>query len=116
MKDLTEEKLQDYVDELIFEEDYSNNARKISELFKDNLVNPMEEAIFWIEYVIRHNGAYHLKYQGKYLSIIQYYSYDIYGMVILLTFAVFFIYNNINISSMIQHLGLSKKKSKRKRE
>lgn len=115
LTDLTDEKLDEQIDDLIFEEDYSKNAKKVSELFKDNLENPMEKAIYWIEYIIRHNGAYHLKYEGKNLNIIQYYSFDIYGLVILLTFAVFYIYNT-NISALLQHLGFGKKKNKRKKD
>lgn len=40
---------------------YYNRAQEIAHLFNDNLVHPMDEAMFWIEHVIRTKGAKHLE-------------------------------------------------------
>ncbi|XP_073983235.1 UDP-glycosyltransferase UGT5-like isoform X2 [Rhodnius prolixus] len=40
---------------------YKENARKRSKILHDRPLNVLDNAIFWIEYVIRHNGAKHLR-------------------------------------------------------
>nr|CAD7599797.1 unnamed protein product [Timema genevievae] len=40
---------------------YKENAERISRLFKDQPETPLERAIFWTEYVLRNNGAHHLR-------------------------------------------------------
>lgn len=59
--DITPETLSAHLDEMLTNKSYYNRAKEISRLFNDNLVHPMDEAMFWIEYVIRSNGAKHLK-------------------------------------------------------
>lgn len=83
-KDLMEENLE----ELLDDPQYQENARKISQLFRDNINHPMETTLYWIDYVIRHKGAHHLKYDGKYFSLIEYYSLDIHGMILLMMLAI----------------------------
>ncbi|CRK94411.1 CLUMA_CG007918, isoform A [Clunio marinus] len=41
--------------------EYKAKALEMSKIFKDSLNQPMQEVTFWIEYVIRNNGAQHLK-------------------------------------------------------
>ncbi|CAH1801037.1 unnamed protein product [Owenia fusiformis] len=63
---------------------YTENARKASDLFKDNPVSPRETLLYWVNYVIKHDGADHLKSQGmKNLSWYQYFLLDIIGLVLL---------------------------------
>ncbi|XP_058448414.1 UDP-glycosyltransferase UGT5-like [Malaya genurostris] len=65
------------INELLTNPAFRRSAKKASELFRDNLVPPMEEAMFWIEYVIRHKGAKHLKSISVDLSWIQYLMLDV---------------------------------------
>lgn len=37
-------------------------------LLKDQRTTPLETAIYWTEYVLRHNGAYHLQTPARNLS------------------------------------------------
>lgn len=37
----------------------------------------MKKAIWWIEYVLRHNGAYHLRYPGIDVPLYKYLMFDI---------------------------------------
>lgn len=50
---------------------------KLSKVFKDRLVPPLEEAVYWTEYVIRHRGAPQLTSAAKNLYWFQYYLIDI---------------------------------------
>lgn len=40
-------------------------------------MTPTETAVYWIEYVIRHNGAPHLRSAGQDLSFIAYHNLDV---------------------------------------
>ncbi|CAH1801034.1 unnamed protein product, partial [Owenia fusiformis] len=63
---------------------YTENARKASDLFKDNPVSPRETLLYWVNYVIKHDGADHLKSQGmNNLAWYQYFLLDIIGLVLL---------------------------------
>jgi len=53
-------------------------------------MKPLDKAVYWIEYVIRHNGAHHLKTAGNQLNWIQFLSIDV-MLVILITIYLFLI-------------------------
>ncbi|EFA05873.2 UDP-glucuronosyltransferase 2B31-like Protein [Tribolium castaneum] len=36
---------------------YTENMKKISNIFRDRLETPLERGVFWVEYVLRHGGA-----------------------------------------------------------
>lgn len=40
-------------------------------------MKPMDRAIYWVEYVLRHNGASHLKSSCVSLNFTQYFSIDV---------------------------------------
>ncbi|XP_066245979.1 UDP-glucosyltransferase 2-like [Euwallacea similis] len=56
---------------------YREAARIQSQLFRDRPVEPLDEAIYWIEYVIRTNGAAHLKVLGATLPFYKFYMLDV---------------------------------------
>jgi glucuronosyltransferase len=56
---------------------YKANAKKYSELAKDQQVTSLENAVWWTEYVIRHKGAKHLHAKDKHMPIYQFYMLDI---------------------------------------
>lgn len=49
-------------------------------------MKPVDEAVWWIEYVIRHQDTSHLKYKGQTIPFYQYHFLDIMGVVILILF------------------------------
>lgn len=50
---------------------YKERAEHLSRIFKDRPQLPLETAMFWIEYVIRHKGAPHLRCASLNLSWVQ---------------------------------------------
>nr|CAD7426014.1 unnamed protein product [Timema monikensis] len=40
---------------------YSDNAKQVARAFRDRPLSALDTAIYWIEYVIRHKGAHHLR-------------------------------------------------------
>ncbi|XP_049831242.1 UDP-glucosyltransferase 2-like isoform X3 [Schistocerca gregaria] len=58
---LTEHSLRDALDRLINDTSYRERMRELSALFRDRPRPPLEEAVYWLEYVLRHRGAPHLR-------------------------------------------------------
>jgi hypothetical protein len=54
-------------------------------VFKDQLETPLTRAAFWLEYVLRQNGAKYLHSAARDLNAIQYYGIDIILFILLLT-------------------------------
>lgn len=65
------------VHEMTTNKSYASRMEEISSISKDNLVDPMDEALFWIEYVIRHKGAKHLKSNAIHMSWFSYLLLDV---------------------------------------
>lgn len=76
-KNISTQQLVDTVHEMTTNNSYANTMKEISSIYSDNLVHPMDEAMFWIEYVVRHHGAKHLKSNSIYMSWFSYLLLDI---------------------------------------
>jgi len=84
---LTEEKLAQALNEVITEPKYRERVRELSALFRDQPDQPLDRAVFWTEYVLRHQGATHLRSAARDLNFFQYHSLD----VIFLLFTIIWI-------------------------
>ena len=58
--------------------------KKMSVLSKDEAARPLNQAVWWAEYVIRHNGAKHLRSAALDLSWYQYLLLDVIVILILI--------------------------------
>ncbi|XP_060531526.1 uncharacterized protein LOC132705109 [Cylas formicarius] len=61
LKDLTTERLKEFIVEVINDPSYTENVKKMDLLINDQPMEGLQKAIWWIEYVIRHKGAKHLR-------------------------------------------------------
>ncbi|KAM4620672.1 UDP glucuronosyltransferase 5 family, polypeptide D1 [Polymixia lowei] len=68
--------------EVLHQDTYRQNMQRLSRLHKDQPITPMDNAIFWLEYVIRHKGAAHLRTEAYRMPWYSYYSLDV--LVVLL--------------------------------
>uniref|UniRef100_A0A8B9HGV8 UDP-glucuronosyltransferase n=1 Tax=Astyanax mexicanus TaxID=7994 RepID=A0A8B9HGV8_ASTMX len=80
---------------VINEPSYKINMLKLSKLERDKPIPPLDSAIFWIEFVMRHKGAGHLRTKSYKMSWYAYHSIDVIAFLLLvvlltalLTFAV----------------------------
>ncbi|XP_036067069.1 UDP-glucuronosyltransferase 2A2 [Oryzias melastigma] len=73
------------IQEVLTDPSYRENMQRLSRLHRDQPVEPMDKALFWIEFVMRHKGAAHLKAQSYNMSWFTYHSVDV---VLFLTAAV----------------------------
>lgn len=77
LQGLTSEKLYQAIKEVITEPKYKTEVNKRQLYLRDQKETPLERALYWTEYVIRHKGAYHLQSPAKDLTFFQYYMFDV---------------------------------------
>lgn len=65
-------------------------------VYNDQPMKPLDRAVYWVEYVIRHGGAGHLKSDSIGLNDLQYFLFDIilivllyFGLIVWLCYFVF---------------------------
>ncbi|KAF5289140.1 hypothetical protein FQR65_LT02030 [Abscondita terminalis] len=90
-EDINEEVLEPTLNEMLTNPRYKENAIRQSIIMKDQMIKPLDNAIFWIEYVIRHRGAPHLKSAALNLTFHQYHLLDVILVIILLFLTFLFI-------------------------
>ncbi|KAM6925541.1 UDP-glucuronosyltransferase 2A1-like [Xenentodon cancila] len=56
---------------------YKQNMIKLSQLHHDKPIKPIDSAVFWIEYIMRHKGAPHLRTESYKLPLYAYYNVDV---------------------------------------
>nr|XP_048293950.1 UDP-glucuronosyltransferase 2B17-like isoform X3 [Myodes glareolus] len=61
---------------------YKKNAMWLSTIHHDQPMKPQDRVIFWIEFVMRHNGAKHLRPLAHNLTWYQYHSLDVVGFLL----------------------------------
>ncbi|XP_026808298.1 UDP-glucuronosyltransferase 1-7-like isoform X1 [Rhopalosiphum maidis] len=77
---------------------FKENAVKLSRRFHDRPLNPKDTVAYWTEYVLRHNGAHHLKSQAINTKWYQYFSLDLFFIAfVIITSVLYFFYNVISI-------------------
>ncbi|KAJ8883309.1 hypothetical protein PR048_015152 [Dryococelus australis] len=64
--------------------DYSENAKRVSALFRDRPMTAIETAVYWVEYVIRHRGAPHMRSAAADMPLYQYLLLDVIGVLLLI--------------------------------
>ncbi|KAF4113832.1 hypothetical protein G5714_006377 [Onychostoma macrolepis] len=47
---------------------YKENAMRLSRIHHDRPIKPLDEAVFWIEFVMRNKGAKHLRVEAHNLT------------------------------------------------
>uniref|UniRef100_A0AC11B5G2 UDP glucuronosyltransferase 1 family, polypeptide A3 n=1 Tax=Ovis aries TaxID=9940 RepID=A0AC11B5G2_SHEEP len=76
---------------VINEKSYKENIMRLSRLHKDRPIEPLDLAVFWVEFVMRHKGASHLRPAAHDLTWYQYHSLDVIGFLLAVTLTVIFI-------------------------
>ncbi|XP_069314500.1 UDP-glucuronosyltransferase 2B17-like isoform X2 [Eulemur rufifrons] len=71
---------------------YKENAMKLSRIQRDQPVKPLDRAVFWIEFVMRHKGAKHLRVAAHDLTWFQYHSLDVIGFLLACVATAIFIF------------------------
>ncbi|CAL8116567.1 unnamed protein product [Orchesella dallaii] len=73
----TADEIHSLITEVLSNSTYKQNIEKLSLLMRDVPEPPLDRVINFIEYIIRHKGAEHLKLSSRHLSFSQYFCLDI---------------------------------------
>ncbi|XP_061001232.1 UDP-glucuronosyltransferase 2B4-like isoform X3 [Dama dama] len=68
--------------EVINNPSYKENVMRLSAIQHDQPMKPLDRAVFWIEFVMRHKGAKHLRPAIHDLTWFQYHSLDVVGFLL----------------------------------
>nr|XP_019954821.1 PREDICTED: UDP-glucuronosyltransferase 2A2-like [Paralichthys olivaceus] len=71
------EDLRDAINTVINEKSYKESAMRLSSIHHDRPISPLDEALFWIDFTMRNNGAKHLRVQSHELTWYQYHCLDV---------------------------------------
>ncbi|XP_058833854.1 UDP-glycosyltransferase UGT5-like [Topomyia yanbarensis] len=91
LNDATEESVLNAIETVLNGSSYSETARAISRRYHDKPATAKETALYWIEYVIRHQGAQHLRSPAVDLSVVEYHLFDVYQTIAVLICVIVFI-------------------------
>lgn len=69
------------LEEMFADDGLQRRAARASALYRDRMMHPMDEATFWVEYVLRHDGARHMQSEAMHLNWFQYHSLDVYAFL-----------------------------------
>ncbi|NWU30190.1 UD11 glucuronosyltransferase, partial [Dyaphorophyia castanea] len=75
--DMTSHDLSTALKAVINEKKYKENIQRLSELHLDRPIHPLDLAVHWVEFVMRHKGAPHLRPAAHDLNWVQYHSLDV---------------------------------------
>ncbi|KAJ7313162.1 hypothetical protein JRQ81_004436 [Phrynocephalus forsythii] len=79
---MTAKDLVEAVNTVIHNATYKENAVRISQIHHDQPIKPLDRAVFWIEFVMRHKSAKHLRVAAYDLTWYQYHNLDVIAFLI----------------------------------
>ncbi|CAL4150999.1 unnamed protein product [Meganyctiphanes norvegica] len=81
-KDITEEHLRETILDVLNNHRYRVEAQRQQRIALDQLITPQETVNYWVDYVIRHNGAKHLDSPIKWMPWYKLYNIDVWAVLI----------------------------------
>ncbi|XP_069324025.1 UDP-glucuronosyltransferase 1A1 isoform X6 [Eulemur rufifrons] len=89
--EMTSADLENALKTVINDKSYKENIMRLSSLHKDRPVEPLDLAVFWVEFVMRHKGAPHLRPAAHDLTWYQYHSLDVIGFLLAVVLTLAFV-------------------------
>ncbi|XP_073820783.1 UDP-glycosyltransferase UGT5-like [Musca autumnalis] len=89
LEEISKESFKATILELWHNPRYTQTVRRISQRFRDQPLTPLQTAIYWVEYVLRHEGAVHMRNAGQDLTFIQYHNIDVYIILSLIFIIIY---------------------------
>ncbi|XP_045389046.1 UDP-glucuronosyltransferase 2B4-like [Lemur catta] len=91
---------------------YKENAMKLSRIHHDQPMKPLDRAVFWIEFVMRHKGAKHLRVAAHDLTWFQYHSLDVIGFLLACVATAIFIFTKCCLFFWLMFVTAGKKEKR----
>ncbi|CAG7728931.1 unnamed protein product, partial [Allacma fusca] len=74
---VTEDSLGGTLSKMLSTDSYRERVKELSKIFRDRSRDPVDEAVYWTEYVMRYKGATHLRSASRDLNFFQYHCIDV---------------------------------------
>ncbi|KAL0100773.1 hypothetical protein PUN28_019272 [Cardiocondyla obscurior] len=96
---ITESSVVQTLAEIVENKTYTSNVKIMSAIVRDELVKPMDKAVWHVEHVLKFPNSRHLRYHGHDMSWIHYYATYLYLIAcpVLLLYASYTFYNGITV-------------------
>lgn len=88
LKDVTKETVLDAIHKIMENSSYKENMKEYSKVFREHRATSLEKTLWWLEYVIRHRGAPHLRSAALDLHWWQLLLLDVVGFILAILTAV----------------------------
>lgn len=111
---MTTKDLKEAIDDVINNSSYKEGMMKLSRIHHDQLMTPLDRAVFWIEFVMRNKGAKHLRVAAHDLTWYQYYCLDV--AVFLLSVIGLIIFLFVKTCKWLLHKCFKRNSKKSKKE
>ncbi|XP_030436517.1 UDP-glucuronosyltransferase 1-8-like isoform X2 [Gopherus evgoodei] len=89
--EMTSKDLSDALNAVINDKSYKENIMRLQALHLDRPIHPLDLAVYWVEFVMRHKGAQHLRPAAHDLNWIQYHSLDVIAFLLAVVLITSFI-------------------------
>ncbi|XP_060088551.1 UDP-glucuronosyltransferase 1-6-like isoform X6 [Heteronotia binoei] len=89
--EMTSKDLSDALKAVIYDKTYKENIMRLSALHLDRPIHPIDLAVHWVEFVMRHKGAPHLRPAAHDLNWFQYHSIDVIAFLLAVLLTSLFI-------------------------
>ncbi|XP_076858344.1 UDP-glucuronosyltransferase-like isoform X2 [Brachyhypopomus gauderio] len=110
--DMTSEKLLVALKKVINDKSYKEKIMKLSVMHRDRPIEPLDLAVYWTEYVMRHKGAEHLRPAAHELNWIQYHSLDVFAFLLFILVTVIYVTVKSCVFCFKKCFGIRQKKKK----
>ncbi|KAF5300890.1 hypothetical protein FQR65_LT09053 [Abscondita terminalis] len=88
-KTMTTESFYETITEVLNNPMYRKNIQTLSKRYRDRLNTPLETAVFWVEYVLRHGSAEHLGLAARDMYFYEVANLDIYAVLLLGLYVIY---------------------------
>ncbi|KAG8228492.1 UDP-glycosyltransferase [Ladona fulva] len=97
-EELTKENLLSAIRKILDDPSYHDNMKELSKRVNDQPIPPLEKAVYWTEYVLRHKGAKHLTPASVDLYWFQLYQLDVISTIVLTLFFFLFSFSYVIVN------------------
>lgn len=111
--EISEEYITKMIKKVFNNQEIRSKAKAISQVYTDRPLSPQQTVLYWVDYVIRHNGAKHLRPAGLELNYFQFHSIDIYASIFILI-SLFFTTCRFCVKMVLTKCFSGKRENKKK--
>lgn len=108
---MSEEGFSKILSELLNNPEYRNNMKKLSAKYRDRPQKPLNAALFWIDYMLRHGDTNHLDMPSRDMNYFQIENLDVIGFIA--ACVVFALWIDLKIISFVLRKKCKSKKIKK---